>query len=64
MTKAQMADWQKHMGVAKGQEWQPFAGIEDQTAFQAWLQQVPFFAKGRRRYTDAAIAITPAQIKF
>lgn len=52
MTKAQMADWQKHMGVPAGQEWDPMATVKDPKALAAFLAKVPFFAAGPRRYDD------------
>ena len=57
MTKSQMAEWQTHMGIPAGAEWDPFAGVDDPDALQSFLRQVPFFANGRRRYQDAKIAI-------
>ena len=57
MTKAQMADWQAHMGVPEGQEWEPFATVADPAALQSFLDRVPFFANGPRRYTDAMLAV-------
>ncbi|UWQ35299.1 transketolase (plasmid) [Leisingera sp. M527] len=57
MTKAQMADWQSHMGVPEGQEWDPFATVADVPALQAFLGQVPFFAQGPRRYAEAPLAV-------
>jgi len=57
MTNAQMADWQKHMGVPAGQEWEPFATVSDVPALQGFLDQVPFFAKGRRRFHDDAVPV-------
>ncbi|HEY9039049.1 MAG TPA: 1-deoxy-D-xylulose-5-phosphate synthase N-terminal domain-containing protein [Roseovarius sp.] len=58
MTKTQMAEWQAHMGVAEGEEWHPFATVENPDAFKAFLNETPFFG-GPRRFKDAAIA-TPA----
>ncbi|PSK80277.1 pyruvate dehydrogenase E1 component [Limimaricola soesokkakensis] len=52
MTKAQMADWQRHMGVPEGAEWEPFAAVEDKAGFRDWLDRVPFFAGGSRRQHD------------
>lgn len=52
MTKAQMADWQRHMGVPEDAEWEPFAAVEDEAGFRDWLGQVPFFAGGSRRRHD------------
>jgi pyruvate dehydrogenase E1 component len=57
MTKAQMAEWQAHMGVPEGQEWDHFAGVADIDALKAFLSDVPFFARGRRRYADARLAV-------
>ena len=50
MTSAQMAAFQDEMGVPKGEEWAPFAGVEDPESLQTFLKTVPFFAKGPRRY--------------
>ncbi|MCB1390929.1 MAG: transketolase, partial [Rhodobacteraceae bacterium] len=55
MTPSQMAQFQQAMGVSEGQEWEPFAAVEDPAALQAFLAQVPFFAKGARRYTAPAL---------
>lgn len=55
MNKTQMAAWQRHMGVPEGQEWAPFATVEDPQALRQFLERVPFFAKGPRRYADDKI---------
>ncbi|SEN52310.1 pyruvate dehydrogenase E1 component [Roseovarius tolerans] len=57
MTKAQMADWQAHMSVPEGQEWEPLATIEDVDGFKTFLAQVPFFAQGPRRHADARLTV-------
>ncbi|MFC2968015.1 transketolase [Acidimangrovimonas pyrenivorans] len=57
MTKAQMAAWQQEMGVAEGQEWEPFATVDDPAALRAFLSEVPFFAKGPRRYSGARLPV-------
>ncbi|NNU63112.1 transketolase [Ochrobactrum soli] len=57
MTKAQMAEWQAFMGVSEGQEWDKWATVADPQRLQEFLDAVPFFANGRRRYRDAHIAI-------
>ena len=57
MTKAQMAEWQAHMGVAEGQEWEPFATVKDAAALKQFLARVPFFARGARRYSDARLPV-------
>ena len=57
MTKGQMADWQQRMGIPQGDEWEPFAGVRDPAGLRAFLNQTAFFANGRRRFKDAAIAV-------
>ncbi|KMW56938.1 Pyruvate dehydrogenase E1 component [Candidatus Rhodobacter oscarellae] len=59
MTKAQMAAWQKNMGVAEGQEWEPFAAVDDENGLKSFLSAVPFFAKGTRRYADTKLPVPP-----
>lgn len=56
MNRTQMAEWQQHMGIAEGEEWERFATVADPEALQTFLDQVPFFARGRRRYSDTVIA--------
>ncbi|TLP46079.1 transketolase [Cohaesibacter sp. CAU 1516] len=62
MNKSQMADWQSHMGVPKGDEWDPLATIDNVEAFKAFLDHVPFFAKGTRRYHDDKIAVPAIEL--
>ncbi|WP_370232445.1 transketolase [Cognatishimia sp.] len=57
MTKAQMAEWQTKMGVPEGQEWEPMATVADPVGLQTFLDNVPFFAKGPRRFTDARLDV-------
>ncbi len=57
MTTTQFAGWQKHMGVAKGEEWEPFAAVKDADALKTFLAQVPFFARGPRVYDDAKLPV-------
>lgn len=57
MNPTQFAAWQTHMGVAKGQEWEPFAAVPDPGALKDFLSQVPFFARGTRRHHDARIPV-------
>ena len=45
------------MGVAKGEEWEPFATVNDTEALKAFLNEVPFFSKGTRRYHDHKLAV-------
>ncbi|RKT30807.1 pyruvate dehydrogenase E1 component [Roseovarius halotolerans] len=57
MTKAQMAEWQAHMGVPEGQEWEPMATVEDVEGLRDFLSEVPFFAQGTRRLGDARLDV-------
>ncbi|MEM5501359.1 1-deoxy-D-xylulose-5-phosphate synthase N-terminal domain-containing protein [Ahrensia kielensis] len=57
MNKTQMAEWQAHMGVAEGEEWEKFATVDDPKALQTALDKTPFFAKGVRRYTDKMLDV-------
>jgi pyruvate dehydrogenase E1 component len=62
MTRAQMAEWQRHMGVPEGQEWEPLAGVADVDGFRAFLGGVPFFAKGARRHGDDRLPVPPVAV--
>ncbi|PWE28971.1 transketolase [Pararhodobacter marinus] len=62
MTKSQMGEWQQHMGVPEGQEWEPFATVDDPEALRAFLAKVPFFARSPRRYSDARLAVPAIEI--
>jgi pyruvate dehydrogenase E1 component len=57
MNKTQMAAWQKHMSVAEGQEWEPMATVDDPAALRDFLSEVPFFAQGPRRFSDAKLPV-------
>ncbi|ADZ72506.1 hypothetical protein [Polymorphum gilvum] len=59
MTPAQMAQFQAAMGVAPGAEWDRLAAVPDPAALQAFLDSVPFFRAGPRRFRAAAIAPPP-----
>jgi pyruvate dehydrogenase E1 component len=37
MTTGAMAEFQAHMGVAEGEEWEPLAGVDDTDALKAFL---------------------------
>jgi len=52
MNKTQMREWQAHMGVPEGQEWEPFATVKEPAALRAFLRSVPFFAQYPRRFAD------------
>ncbi len=56
MTKAQMAGFQKHMGIREGEEWAPMEGVADPKGLQAFLRAVPFFVAGPRRFSAETIA--------
>lgn len=62
MNKSQMAAWQEHMGVPAGQEWEKFATVSDPAALQTFLDKVPFFAKGQRRYGDEIIDVPTIEV--
>ena len=57
MTPAQMADWQADQGVPDGREWDRLATVRDPDGFQAWLDKVPFFAAGHRRFDDNPLPV-------
>ncbi|MBE0453707.1 MAG: transketolase [Roseovarius sp.] len=57
MTKAQMDDWQAHMGIPEGQEWEPLATVSNPDGFRAFLANVPFFAMGPRRHATARLPV-------
>ena len=57
MTKTQMAEWQVHMGVPEGQEWDRFATVADHAALKTFLENVSFFARGARRYDDDVLDV-------
>lgn len=57
MNRTQMAAWQTHMGVAEGEEWDPLATVSDPRGLQSFLERVPFFAKGPRRYHDDVLTV-------
>ena len=63
MTLPQMAEFQARMGVAEGQEWELFSAIGDSAEVKKFLGSVPFFAKGRRRYSADKVA-SPGPIKI
>jgi pyruvate dehydrogenase E1 component len=57
MTRDQMAAFQAAMGVPEGQDWEPFAGLEDADALARFLREVPFFARGPRRFAAPKLAV-------
>jgi pyruvate dehydrogenase E1 component len=61
MTPAQFDAFRTRMGVPQGQEWEAFATVADPAAMQAFLDSVPFFARGRRRFSAPEIP-TPGPV--
>ncbi len=58
MNEAQMASFQARNGIAAGQEWEPFAGLDlPAETLQAFLDAVPFNARGTRRYQAQRVAV-------
>ncbi|WP_083508423.1 hypothetical protein [Erythrobacter sp. AP23] len=63
MTKSQMAQWQTDMGVPRGQEWEPFAAVENVEALKAFLAGVPFFSEGVRRHIAPKLPVPSIQFR-
>ena len=59
MTKAQMQEFRARNAINQGDEWQPFAGLEQPAEVEAYLRSVPFNARGKRRFTAPKIVIPP-----
>ncbi len=58
MSPDQMAGFRASMGLAAGQEWEKFAGLEvTPDELQGFLAQVPFNAEGTRRRAAAMIPV-------
>ncbi len=56
MTPAQMEEFRKRMNVREGHEWEPFEGLSHSEAqIRKFLDAVPFYANGRRRFESAWI---------
>jgi len=53
MTPAQMEALRARHGVREGQEWAPLETVGDVDGLRRFLDGVPFFAKGTRRYEAA-----------
>ncbi|NOC46781.1 1-deoxy-D-xylulose-5-phosphate synthase N-terminal domain-containing protein [Ruegeria sp. HKCCD7559] len=62
MNNSQFAAWQSHMGVPKGEEWEPLATVQDPAAFKDFLAKAPFFAKGPRRYFDDKLDVPRIEV--
>lgn len=58
MNPEQMALFKERNGIADGQEWEPFAGLEvPEAELRSFLSRVPFAAAGTRRYSDARVEV-------
>jgi len=64
MNDAQITGFRSHMNVRLGHEWDPFEGLRTSAAkLRRFLNDVPFFAKGRRRHSAAHIEIPAGVIE-
>ena len=60
MTKAQMNDLRAREGINQGEEWDRFAGLDvSASEIEAFLQRVPFVAKGKRRLQAERVPVQP-----
>lgn len=58
MTPSQMDGFRAAMGVREGHEWDKWEGVAlPVEALQRFIDQTPFFAKGRRRLSAAAVPV-------
>ncbi|MEC8572412.1 MAG: transketolase [Pseudomonadota bacterium] len=58
MTTAQIEGLRDDLGIAAGHEWDRFAGMDiPREDIQAFLDTIPFNAKGRRRHSAPAIRV-------
>jgi pyruvate dehydrogenase E1 component len=63
MTKEQMAEFQQRMGVALGEEWAPLSIVGNGPDLRTFLDEVPFFRNGPRRYQGKRIS-TPGPVRL
>ena len=59
MNMPQFAEFQRNLAVPAGLEWEKLCAVRDKDAVKAALAKVPFFAKGRRRYTAPVLTDMP-----
>ncbi len=57
MTSTQFSKWQTALNIPAGQEWDPFAGIEDVAGLKSFLASAAFFSKGARRLGDRRLDV-------
>ena len=63
MNVEQMADFQKSMGIAEGDEWEPFAGMDiDEQGMRRFLDKRPFNQTGASRQFAAEKIALPAEL--
>ncbi|MGH6947391.1 MAG: 1-deoxy-D-xylulose-5-phosphate synthase N-terminal domain-containing protein [Kiloniellales bacterium] len=61
MNPEQMSSFQKMNGIAPGEEWEPFAGLElPAKELRTFLETVPFNARGPRRLSAPKVELPPA----
>ncbi len=57
MNEAQMGAFQKQMRVPEGQEWEPFAAVDDPSELKAFLSKAMFFSEGTRRFSADKVPV-------
>ncbi len=58
MNAEQVAGFRDRLGIDAGDEWEPFAGMEERApALKRFLDAVPFNRDGRRRYEAAPVPV-------
>ncbi|MBV1693318.1 MAG: transketolase, partial [Hyphomicrobiales bacterium] len=62
MTKAQMQEFRTRNAINQGEEWEPLAGLQRPAEIAQYLKQVPFNARGRRRFEAPVIEFKPLPI--
>ncbi len=63
MNVEQMADFQKSMGIAEGDEWEPFAGMDiDEQGLRRFLDTLPFNQTGASRQLVSEKVALPTEL--
>ncbi|MGI9386447.1 MAG: transketolase, partial [Methyloligellaceae bacterium] len=58
MTAAQMSEFREANGIADGEEWERFSGLEhDAETLQRFLDAIPFASRGTRRLSSAHLEV-------
>ncbi len=64
MNNTQMETLRDQHGISKGDEWEPFAGLDNVDEVKQFLSEVPFFKENNRRKSDDYIKPTgPKHLK-